>query len=361
MCKIKDYYCKYRNKINPVVFLGRVPMIISGRLLMIRSLMVMIGCGLIVSHVSHAASFKVLIVMSYEEDFPWCEDVKKGIEPVMATGCNLTYFYMNTKSNFEGGTEKAKEAYQLYQNLVPDGVIAVDDNAQSMFVVPYLKGKVTTPVMFCGVNAQPEIYGYPARNISGILERPHFSESFAFAQLLVPSIQRVGFIIKESPTGQAHFNQIQRELDTYPIEITGFKMPKTVKELVTMTEALREESDALLVASLAGVLDDSGKPISEQEGVRIALDIFGNKPVIGAESYTVSYGALCTVVRTGQEQGETAAKMLLKAMGGTSVSTLPVTQNYNGKRMINVTVMKALGIKLRPEILRSAELVRTEK
>ncbi|WP_186441320.1 ABC transporter substrate-binding protein [Desulfamplus magnetovallimortis] len=316
---------------------------------------------MISSHTLHAAPFKVLVVMSYEEEFPWCGEVREGIDAVLSQSGEIRYFYMNTKSDLAGGAKKAEEAYSVYLKLQADGVIAVDDNAQSMFVVPYLKDKVATPVMFCGVNAEPEKYGYPAVNVSGILERPHFGESFAFAQQLVPSIKNVGFIIKDSPTGQAHFSQIQREAGSYPVTLSGFMMPRTVAEIVSMTCELRETSDALLVAALAGVLDESGKPVSEKEGVKIALDIFGNKPVIGAESYTVNYGALCTVVRTGQEQGETSARMLLKAIKGTPLSLLPITQNYKGKRIINATVMKALGIKPRPEILRGAELVRTEE
>ncbi len=312
-------------------------------------------------HVSHAAKFKVLVVMSYEEDFPWCKEIKEGIDSILGNICKTNYFYMNTKSDLAGGPQKAEEAYSVYQEFQPDGVITADDNAQSMLVVPYLKDKVKTPVMFCGVNAEPEKYGYPAANVSGILERPHFSESFAFAKQLVPSIKTFGFIIKNSPTGYAHLSQIQRESDTYPAILTAFKMPKTVKEIVAMTEELRAQSDVLLITTLAGVLDETGQPISEKDGLKIALKAFGKKPTIGGESYTVKYGALCTVARTGQEQGERAAKMLLKAMNGTPVSEIPITQNQKGKRIINATVMKALGIKPRPEILRGAKLVRTEE
>jgi len=316
---------------------------------------------IIVPQSSHSAPFKVVVVMSYEDEFPWCKDIKEGIDAVLNDSCDIRYFYMNTKNDLAGGVKKAAEAYSFYQKFQPDGVIAADDNAQSMFVVPYLKDKVKTPVMFCGVNAELKKYGYPAANVSGILERPHFSESFAFAQQLVPSIRTFGFIIKESPTGQAHLSQIQRESESYSAELTSFMMPKTVKELVTMTEELRATSDTLFIASLAGIVDDSGDPISEKEGVKIALKAFGNKPAIGDEGYTVKYGALCTVVRTGQEQGETAARMLMKALSGTPVSDIPTTQNHKGKRVINATVIKALGIKPRPEILRGAELVRTEE
>ena len=91
---------------------------------------------------------------------------------------------MDTKVNIKDGPKKAKEAYALFQQIEPDGLITADDNAQRLFVLPYLKGRYTTPVMFCGVNSAAEQYGYPTSNVSGILERGHISESIAFAKQL---------------------------------------------------------------------------------------------------------------------------------------------------------------------------------
>ncbi len=80
-----------------------------------------------------------------------------------------------------------------------------------------------------------------------------------------------------------------------------------------------------------------------------------------ALEFEVKLGVLCAVLTTGQEQGETSANMLMKAMQGTPVSQIPITQNRHGKRVINVTVMKSLGIRLKPAVLGTVELVRTEK
>lgn len=311
------------------------------------------------SHVAYADRLNVLVVMSYESDFPWCRNVRTGIETVLDSECDIRYFYMNTKSNLSGGKAKANEAFDIYLSSLPDGVIAADDNAQSMFVVPFLKDKVKTPVMFCGVNADPAIYGYPATNVSGIMERPHFNEAFSFAQQLVPSIKSVGFITKESPTGEAHYHQLQRERDTYSVTIKGFEAVTTVQDLIAKVHGFKNTCDALFIASLAGIVDRDGKPVSEKEGTQIAIKAFGNKPTIGDEKYTVTYGALCSVVRTGQEQGEMAAKMLLQAMKGRAVSDIPMIQNQRGERIINATMIRSMGLKIRPEILRGAQLVKT--
>ena len=304
---------------------------------------------------------KILVVMSYEEPSvnPWCKEIKEGIDSLLANTSEITYFYMDTKKNLEGGPQKAEEAYSLYQKLQPDGVITVDDNAQKMFVLPYLlKNKVKTPVMFCGVNAEPEKYGYPAPNVSGILERGHIKESIAFVKQLVPSINSVGFLSKDSPSGKALLGQVEKESNTYIVKMSTFKLLKTVKEIVAVREELNEKSDVLFIDSIEGILDEKGNPLRNKEIIRILMKIY-EKPIIGANQYHVEDGALCAVVKTGQEQGRTAAEMLLKALQGTPVSDIKITQNYQGRRVINVTTMKALGIKPKPIILVGAKLVRT--
>jgi len=307
-----------------------------------------------------AASCKVLVVMSYEEINPWCIEIKEGIDSALANTCELTYFYMNTKVSLEGGKEKAKEAYSLFQELQPDGVITADDNAQWMFVLPYLKDKVNMPVMFCGVNAEAEKYGYPAPNVSGTLERGHIRESIAFARQLLPSIKTVGFLAKDSPSGKALLRQVKSESDTYPAKFITFELVKAVKELVAAGKKLKEQCDVIYMDSMEGIFDDKGKPLDNKEITNVLKKVF-DKPIIGANYYHVKEGALCAVVKTGQEQGRTAAEMLLKAMQGTSVAEIPITRNYKGRRVINVTVMETLGIKPRPIVLLGAKLVRTEK
>jgi len=305
----------------------------------------------------------VLVVMSYEKPSEnlWSKEIKEGIESVLARTCELTYFYMDTKKNFDGGPQKAEAAYSLYLKLRPDGVITADDNAQLMFVLPYLKDKVNTPVMFCGVNAEAEKYGYPASNVSGILERGHIRESIALARQLAPSIKTVGFIAKFSPSGKALLRQVERESDTYLARFTTFNLVKTIKELVATGEEFKEKVDAIYMDSMEGILDEEGDPSLNNKKVITILSNTYMKPIIGANLYHIEQGALCAVVKTGQEQGKTAAEMLLKAMQGIPVSEIPISQNYKGKRTINVTVMKALGIKPKPITLLGTKLVRTEK
>ncbi len=102
-----------------------------------------------------------------------------------------------------------------------------------------------------------------------------------------------------------------------------------------------------------------GKPPTNQEMLQILRHAY-DRPILGGNRYQVEQGAWAAVVKTGQEQGELSATMLLQAMQGNPVSTLPVTQNSRGQRIINVTALERHGIVPRPTVLRGATLVRQQ-
>ncbi len=302
---------------------------------------------------------EVLVVMSYHESYPWCREIKVEIDRILSGSYQIHYFYLNTKNEYEQGEHKAREAFDLFQQIKPAGVIAVDDNAQSMFVVPYLKDKVKTPVMFCGVNDIPEKYGYPATNVSGILERSHIAETIAYAQQLVPTLKTVCFMGKNSPSIWAIREIVLAEHDNYSAEFIDFKMPITKGDVLSMVEELKPSCDMLFMETMGGIIDSDGRPMGEREATSLVAATFA-KPLIGSNLYSIRHGALCAVVKTGQEQGVTAARMLLRAMQETPLDQIPIEVNKYGKRYINVTVMKRMGIKIKPILLQGAELIRTE-
>ncbi len=318
-----------------------------------------ICCGASSFVVAAEQRYKVLVVFSYEEDFPWDVEVREGIESVLGNQADLHYFYMNTKTALDSGPKEAAAAFALYQRLQPDGVIVSDDNAQSMFVVPYLKDRVKTPVMFCGVNAAPEKYGYPASNVSGILERQPVNEAVALARQLVPSIQKIGFMMKDSPTAKAIEKEIRAVGDNGSAVFVAYKLPSSQKELLSMAKELREMTDAIYMVNFSGIVDEQGRKLKDDEVVPKLAKVYG-KPLISGSSYNVRLdGVLAAVAKTGQEQGRTASRMLLRVLQGEPIIQVPITRNYRGKRIINVSTLRKLSITPPAIVLRGAKLVRT--
>lgn len=309
-----------------------------------------------------AASCKVLVVMSYHDNYVWQEEERAGIEKILRQKCEIKYFSLDMKVNPQNGTQKAKEAFALYQEFKPDGVITTDDAVQSAFVVPYLKDKVKTPVVFCGVNNEAEDYGFPASNVTGVLERFHTKESLALLQQLVPDAKSVAFMMRGNEVSTVGiFKQMKEEAAGYSLNAVGFWTPGTYEETLETVRELRTKADVLWVDHMEGIKDKDGKPYANKALIKKIAEIWGKKPVVCGQEHTVRYSCLCTVVESGVEQGMTAAKMLLKAMSGTPVSEIPITRNYTGFKVINATVMKNLELSPRPVILQGAKLVTTEE
>ncbi|WP_251970239.1 ABC transporter substrate-binding protein [Sphaerotilus microaerophilus] len=308
---------------------------------------------------TQAAEFRVLVVMSYEEDNPWVREIRQGIDAVLGASSEITYVHMDTKRDPAGGAKKAEEAHAIYQRLQPHGVIAADDDAQRLFVLPYLKERGGVPVMFNGVNAEPGQYGYPAANVSGVLERAHVHESLAFIKQVVPTVETACFLTNNVPAGAALKAQVDREKDGYPLKVRGFHLVASLAEWESMARTLNAGCDTLFVDSLEGILDAASRPMTNREVLSVLRKGYRG-PILGGNRYQVEQGAWAAVVKTGQEQGELSGDMLLKAMRGTAVAQLPVTKNVKGQRVINVSAVESHKIALRPVVIRGASLVRQQ-
>jgi len=306
-----------------------------------------------------AAEFKVLVVMSYEENNPWVKEIREGIDGVLRPSSEVTYFHMNTKVNREGGPAKAEEAFALFKSMQPHGVITADDDAVTMFIQPYLKDKTPTPIMFNGVNATAGKYGFPNAHVSGVLERAHVRESLALIKQIVPSIRQACFMTADVPPGKALRAQVEAEKASYPATVTDFHLVRDNYQIEALAKSLNANCDVLFVDSLEGILDKAGKPQTYQAVFPYIQRVF-NKPILGGNRYQVEQGAWAAVVKTGQEQGELSAELLLQAMRGKAVSSLPVTQNSRGQRVINVTALERHGIIPQPMVLRGVTLVRQQ-
>lgn len=123
-----------------------------------------------------------------------------------------------------------------------------------------------------------------------------------------------------------------------------------------MAGDLTGKADILFITTMEGIPDENGNCLTDKEAISEIIKIFGGITVTD-NAYNVVTGVLCGVAKTGQEQGSTAATMLLQAMNGKPVSEIPPTVNQFGRQMINVNTVEALKLKLDPQILRTVEMV----
>lgn len=301
------------------------------------------------------AGKKVLVVNSYHATSGAELEIKMAIDQVLK-GADLRYFFMDSKNHPENAEAKAEEAYALYLEFRPDAVISADDTAQALFVVPYLKDKVKTPIIFCGVNDDASQYGFPNSHITGILEKKHYREGINFVRLIDQRIQKIAVLYKENPSNDANISQIKREMGEYTVKISEFLAISDAKELTAILTNLHDTVDALLVLNLAGITDETGEKFNDNAAMTFVAERW-KKPTIGASFREIEAGLLCGVAKLNTEQGLVAAKMVQDIFNGTLISDIPVTENRNGQRIINVSTARKLAIDLKPIVLIGTTLV----
>ena len=142
------------------------------------------------------AGKKVLIINSYHIGYAWSDDIETGVSRVLNKHPEIEFRFhrMDTKRNASEEFKRTAgiKAKDLIESWKPDVVIASDGSASKYVVVPYYKD-ADLPFVFCGVNWDVTPYGYPFKNVTGMIE-------VAFLDELVKTLRtyakgnRVGFL-----------------------------------------------------------------------------------------------------------------------------------------------------------------------
>lgn len=305
---------------------------------------------------------KVLIIHSYHADYSWCEKLDAPIKEMLSgADIDTQFFYMDTKRKpgNEWKLESASQAKELLASYQPDVVITVDDNAQS-FVAKELVGAGTTKIVFTGVNADPEAYGFPADNATGILERTYADQSLGLLQQIIPFVERVAYITDDSATANLVTPRIKHSASEgeLPIEISEFKQIGTMSDWEKAIEAMNADDSigALLIPLYHTIKDASGETITPSEVMAWTVE-HSQKPVVGLWPFSTDDGALAAVVVDPAEHGRVAAQMAIDIVGGKSPSEIPMVENQEGFVIINAKTAQRLGIEIPFEIISSANQI----
>ena len=339
--------------------LGRGPMRNNKRFLFVLGAFLLIFSSVFVFKVcAQTPSRRILLVHSYHPEYPWVDSITKGVKKAIeGQNVELEIFYMDTKrkTSSEWKVEAGRLAIEKIDTWKPDAVITADDNAQ-IFVTQNYAGKKGAPYfVFCGVNADPADYGLPASNVTGVIERPHFKESVAYLDEIVPRVRRIAVISDDGPTSVGAVEDIHvQKIDKLVLNYHLIDLFKTWKKRVV---EYNRSADALFIYMYHTLKEDIGgdslSPGDVMKWTRENSEI----PTVGFFDFAIKDGMLCGVVESGEEHGFEAARMAMELMNGMDISKLPVKTATEGIKMINLSTAKRLGITIPEEIINSADKV----
>ncbi|MBW1722023.1 MAG: hypothetical protein JRJ78_08165 [Deltaproteobacteria bacterium] len=305
-------------------------------------------CIILSFHNKACAGGRVLLVHSYYADYTWTDDITGGVKSGLAgSGAQLEIFYMNTKRRprEECKIQAGKEAMERVRVFRPHVVIAADDNAQAYFSRYYV-GKERPQIVFCGVNGDPADYGFPAANVTGIVERPHFVQTFDMLKIIVPDVRKVAVITDNSTTSNRLISQMRSV--NLPVEVVVVDQPDTFTQWKKRIKSYQKNVDAVCVILYHTLTDGDG----DEETVS-PLDVM--EWTVANNRKPIEQGALFGVVNSGYEQGLEAAKIALEILKGRKAGEFPIVEPKKGAVYINVHTAQKMGFEIPFPIMQATD------
>lgn len=294
-----------------------------------------------------SAAHKIFYVDSYHEGYPWSDGITRGIQSVFdEQDVTLKIFRMDTKRNKDAVFIKnaAQEAKQIIETYQPDIVIVSDDNASRYLIAPFYKNR-KLPVVFCGINWNASIYGYPYENATGMVEVASVGQ---LVQALSPYAKgnKVGYLAANVLTARKEGMFYRKKLGYNPDKKFVIGMSQWIQEYIDF----QTRCDILIVGNHSGINDwDDAR----------ALKTVMEKTVIPTGSlydFMTPY-AMITYAKSAEEQGRWAAETALKVLGGADIRRIPVTENKQDSLIINRKIEKTAGFKLKDDLVKAADAV----
>ncbi len=305
---------------------------------------------------------RILVVHSYHESQKnHVGMMQKGIDEVLHnSGFQVKHFYMDTKrdNSLEWMDISGKLALDIVLRWKPELVISLDDNAQKYFA-RFLTNKNMAPfVVFSGVNADPQKYGFPAKNVTGVLERPNVQESISLLQKIYPGkIKKMLFLSDRSATTDP-FHAYVKTLDL-PVEVVASKQPLTFGEWKQTINEYKDKVDAIGIYVCRTVKrgTNPNETVPETELIGY-INKTTNLPTVGFFDSATKAGVLCAVSVSMKEQGKQAAIIALDLLrGNRKIQDIKILPTTRGRIQLNLKVAEKKGIIIPYNIIKRAKIL----
>ena len=294
-----------------------------------------------------AATPTVLVIESYQAANPWDHSYLEGLRSSLGDRVQLRTFAMDTKRLPAAAyPQQAAKAWQSYLQTKPDLVVLGDDNALK-YLGPKLLDK-GVPVVYLGINGNPDQYIPAGHNLTGILERPLFEFSMhTIEEVVRPAPKKVLVLFDSGTTSRTSVAEAFKGQSSQLISNTlvDLKLIATWEDWQhTVKEAKRQGYDAIVVGLYHTLVDRQGKNVPADQ---VLAWTSANTPLPPFSFWDFSIGAEGTIggfVLSGKEQGKAAAAMVEKILAGTPPEKIAPKVGQNGKFEFSRHQLKKWGL-----------------
>lgn len=284
-----------------------------------------------------------IYINSYHDGFVWSDTIAKEIKTILKDTCTLIQFNIDTKrkKSIEQIEKKALEAKKLIDSTNPDIVITSDDNAAKFLIKPYYKDS-SIPFVFTGINWTADKYGFPYKNVTGMIEVIPIKALYKMA-IDLSNGKKAMFIGDDTITDKKDLSYFVKYAKRYGVELSS-TLVDNVKEWKKTYIDAQSEYDFIILGHNSAI-----KGWNKEDIKKFQLKN-SKKPVFATYSWMMPYSMIGLIIQA-QEQGQWGAKTVKGILEGYPVENISITTNKSWDNYLNIKLLDSANIKLPRKVL----------
>lgn len=306
---------------------------------------------------------RVLYVDSYHRGYKWSDGITRGVLLEFNATLNkddsvdsslssveLKILRMDTKRNqsssyMQNAALKVKKVIEQWE---PDVVIASDDNASKYLVIPYYKN-ADIPFVFCGINWDAGVYGYPYKNTTGMVEVGLVVDLVGRLKLIAKG-ERIGFLGPDVISARKDLRFLKNRSE---IEFSKELFARSVEQWQEGYLELQKNVDILFLSGRYGI------PNWNEAEMKKFVENNTRIPSGSMDDFMAAYSLIC-FSKESEEQGAWAAKAAKRILAGESPSNIPIVTNKKSMIYLNMRLARKLGITFSEQLKKDAIVIGDE-
>jgi len=287
----------------------------------------------------------VLVLNSYHQGLSWTDSIMEGIESVLGGDADVELHieYMDTKRFYdEVHLQNLYEVYKHKYRQMRFEVVIVSDNNAFEFMRQHRDELFPgTPVVFCGVNNFRDSLLEGHDLFTGVVEVTDIQSTLEIALQLHPNVAHIAVVIDHSPSGLALKSELQAVIPRFegPTEFVLLE-DLGMAELQAQVQTLPADSLILLVVFNR---DASGQFFTYEESLARIYSV-ATVPIYAMLDFYLGRGIVGGKLISGFHQGEAAATIAQRILGGEAVEDIPIVRESPNRYMFDYEQLQRFGL-----------------
>lgn len=300
-------------------------------------------CAPVAAKPAAATPRHVLLISSYHPGFPTFFQQINGIKSVFATqGILLDVEFMD-KKRFADAESEANFLTLLSHKLSHikpyDAVMTADDDALLFLLKHKARLFPTQPAVFLGVNNIALAKEQNTRpDITGVIEAVSMQETIQLMRELLPGTTTILALADTTPSSLGDLASFRALAPTFP-DLRFAELSLADHSFVEFAEELHKIGPNTAVLLLSAYVDKTGERMLFADSLQLIIDNLP-QPLFHLWQHGLGEGILGGKVISHEQQGKTAAEMVVRILAGEPITSMPVIEQSPNVAMIDYRLLR---------------------